>query len=115
MLILNLPLDSPAENLPLDDALLLSAADGDRSREVPRLWEPRQTFAVLGASSRWDSETNAANCSTDGVPILRRASGGAAIVTGPGCLMYALVLSFEENPRLQAIDEAHRHVLGRLA
>ena len=29
--------------------------------------------------------------------------------------MYAIVLSYERYPRLQAIDEAHRHVLGRLA
>ncbi len=35
-----------------------------------------------------------------GIPVLRRASGGAAIVIGPGCLMYALVLSYELRPSL---------------
>ena len=29
--------------------------------------------------------------------MLRRASGGAAIVAGPGCLMYAVVLSLQTN------------------
>jgi lipoate-protein ligase A len=29
--------------------------------------------------------------------------------------MYALVLSYDRYPQLQAIDLAHRHVLGRLA
>ena len=44
---------------------------------------------------------------------MRRSSGGAAIVTGPGCLMYAVVLSFELRPMLRAIDHAHRFVLGK--
>jgi lipoate-protein ligase A len=115
MLILNLTLDSPAENLALDEALLLAAEQGDGEGEVLRVWEPRQTFAVLGSSSRWQWEVDADACRTDGVSIMRRPSGGAAIVTGPGCLMYALVLSLENRPQLRAIGEAHRHVLGRLA
>jgi lipoate-protein ligase A len=46
---------------------------------------------------------------------LRRVSGGAAIVTGPGCLMYALMLSFQRHPALRAVDHAHRFVLGVMA
>ncbi|MCG8584274.1 MAG: lipoate--protein ligase family protein, partial [Pirellulales bacterium] len=37
------------------------------------------------------------------------------IVAGPGCLMYAVVLSFERRPELRAIDAAHQFVFGRLA
>ena len=114
MLILNLTLDTPAENLALDEALLLAAEDADQPRELLRIWEPRQTFVVLGSSSRHEIETNMAACHSDGVPVLRRPSGGAAILAGPGCLMYALVLGYELYPHLQAIDEAHRHVLSRL-
>jgi lipoate-protein ligase A len=114
MLILNLTLDTPAENLALDEALLLAAEDADQPRELLRIWEPRQTFVVLGSSSRHEIETNTAACQADGVPVLRRPSGGAAILTGPGCLMYAIVLAYELHPHLQAIDQAHRHVLGRL-
>ncbi len=50
-----------------------------------------------------------------GVPILRRVSGGAAVVAGPGCLMYALVLSYQLRPHLRVLSEAHRYVLGTLA
>ncbi len=115
MLFLDLTLDSPAENLALDEALLLEAEDAAQSREVLRLWEPRQTFAVLGSSSRYHDEVDIALCRAEGVPVLRRPSGGAAILTGSGCLMYAVVLSFERRPTLQAVDLAHRYVLGRLA
>jgi lipoate-protein ligase A len=114
MLLLDLTLNSPAENLALDEALLLDAEDAT-PHEVLRLWEPRQTFVVLGSSSRYHDEADSSLCRVEGVPILRRPSGGAAIVTGPGCLMYALVLSYERHPQLQAVDLAHRYVLRRLA
>ena len=47
--------------------------------------------------------------------MIRRTSGGATIVTGPGCLMYALVLSYDLRPELRSIDAAHRFVFTRLA
>src|SRR5687768_2813634 len=76
MLFLDLTLDSPAENLALDEALLLEAEDAAESREVLRLWEPRQTFAVLGSSSRYHDEVDIALCRAEGVHVLRRPSGG---------------------------------------
>ncbi len=115
MLILDLTLDSPAENLALDEALLLAAEEDAGPSGVLRLWEPRQAFVVLGSSSRYESEANIPACRADGVPVLRRPSGGAAILAGPGCLMYALVLSYERHPDLQAVDLAHEYVLDRLA
>ena len=38
---LDLTLDSPAENLALDEALLLAAESGEIRSEVLRIWEPR--------------------------------------------------------------------------
>jgi lipoate-protein ligase A len=72
-------------------------------------------MVVVGRSSRIDAEVHRDECSRLGIPILRRSSGGAAIVTGPGCLMYALVLSYRLRPELRLIDHAHRFVLGRVA
>ncbi len=112
MLFLDLTLDSPQENLALDEALLLDADEHGGPREVVRIWESPATFVVLGSSSRYEVEANVANCQRDGVPILRRTSGGAAIVTGRGCLMYAVLIDFERSPHLRLIDQAHRHVLG---
>ena len=89
----NLPSTAPAENLALDEALLLTAEEEKRQQEVLRLWEPRQPFVVLGSSSRIAAEVRLDGCRDRGIPVLRRTSGGAAIVAGPGCLMYALVLS----------------------
>ncbi len=58
---------------------------------------------------------NVAACRADCVPILRRASGGASIVTGRGCLMYAAVLSYRLRPELRSLDATHRLALDTLS
>ena len=111
---LDLTLPTPAENLALDEALLDEAENAARPTETLRIWEPREPMVVVGRSSQVDVEVRLNRCRKLGIPILRRTSGGAAIVTGPGCLMYAVVLSFELRPMLRAIDRAHQFVLGKI-
>lgn len=112
---LDLTLATPEENIALDEALLdelETAADkGSQPRECLRLWEPAAPLVVVGRNSKIDGEVNVEFCREQGIPVLRRASGGCAIVTGPGCLMYAVVLSYRERPELRQLDEAHRFVL----
>ena len=115
MRYLDLTLPTPPENLALDEALLEEAERAGRPTETLRLWEPAEPMVVVGRSSRIDAEVDREACRQRGIPILRRPSGGAAVVTGPGCLMYALVLSYERRPELRMIDHAHRFVLGRIA
>ncbi|HEX5103221.1 MAG TPA: lipoate--protein ligase family protein [Pirellulaceae bacterium] len=115
MKLLDLTLPTPTENLALDQALLDAAEAGELEDEVLRLWEPAQPVVVVGRGSRVEEEVDVAACRSAGVPILRRDSGGAAIVTGPGCLMYGVVLRYEARQHLRMIDEAHRHVLGIVA
>ena len=115
MYYLDLTLTEAAENLALDEALLDEAESSGQPRETLRLWEPEQPLVVVGRSSRIRSEVHVDLCTEQGVPVLRRSSGGAAIVAGPGCLMYALVLSYRLRPELQAVDRAHRCVLDTIA
>jgi len=109
--LLDLTLETPEENLALDEALLDKADEASCPNEVLRLWEPAQPMVVVGRSSRVSEEVDCEQCRRLGIPILRRCSGGATVLTGPGCLMYALVLSYERRPALQMISEAHRFVL----
>lgn len=115
MHLLDLTRPTPEENLALDEALLDEAEAFGGPREFLRLWEPATALVVVGRSSHIAAEVRLEACRRQGVPILRRSSGGAAIVTGPGCLMYAVVLSLEARPALRAIDLAHRYVLDNLA
>ena len=98
--LLDLTLPTPAENLALDEALLDEAEGAVQSRETLRLWEPGDPMVVVGRSSKIADEVRVEVCHARGIPILRRSSGGSAIVAGPGCLMYALVLNLEERPAL---------------
>ncbi len=115
---LDLTLPTAAENLALDEALLLEAEatvkETSEPRETLRLWESPTPLVVLGRSTPF-AEVNVDACRERGIPILRRTSGGAAIVAGPGCLMYALVLSYELRPALRSIDRLHCWVLQAIA
>ena len=113
--MLDLTLPEGAENLALDEALLLQAEEDQSFVEVLRLWEPRRPMVVLGRSSKIAGEVHVAACRELEIPVLRRTSGGATIITGPGCLMYTLVLSRIERPALRSATAAHRFVLETTA
>lgn len=111
MQLLELTCETPEENLALDEALLDQAEAGRGPSEILRLWEMPAPCVVVGRSSQVAREVDLAACRAAGVPVLRRCSGGAAVVAGPGCLMYSLVLSYQLHPELRALDRAHGYVL----
>jgi len=115
MQLLDLTLPTAAENLALDEALLEEAESAARAVETLRFWEPAEPLVVVGRSSHIASEVRVDACRNLGIPVLRRISGGAAVVTGPGCLMYAVILERRLHGELRMIDRAHRFVLGTLA
>jgi lipoate-protein ligase A len=114
MQLLDLTLKTPEENLALDEALLEEAEIAAAPREILRVWESREPLVVLGRSSQAAVEVNLDACRRRRVSVLRRLSGGAAIVAGHGSLMYAVVLNYELRPALRSLDAAHRFVLETL-
>lgn len=106
-------LDSPALQLAMDEACLLAAEDGAIGPTL-RVWSFAQPVVVLGRSSKVKEEVDREFCREHGVSILRRCSGGASIVGGPGCLMYSVVLSVMDHPVVAKIDGAHRFVMQRV-
>jgi len=112
--LLDLTLPLPVENLALDEALLEEL--GERGRApVLRFWESDCLFVVLGRASRLADDVDLAACEKDGLPILRRASGGGTVLQGPGCLSYALVLPLDWHPDLVTIRTTNRFILERIA
>ena len=112
--LLDLTLPSPEENLALDEALLDAAESGDGG-EVLRLWESPVVFVVLGAGCRAAEDVELDRCAAEGVPVLRRCSGGGTVLQGPGCLSYALVLEKAGRPEIGTIEGTNRFVLGTVA
>lgn len=114
MKLLELTLPTVAENLALDEALLDVAEAAAEPRETLRLWESPEHAVIVGRSSRIAAEVNLSFCRSREIRVFRRCSGGAAVVIGSGCLMYAVVLSHDLHPGLRFIEHAHEFVLEKI-
>ena len=113
MKYLELTLPTPQHNLACDEALLLGCEEDDEE-EILRFWEPREHFVVLGYSNRINAEASLPACRAHRVPILRRCSGGGAVLQGPGCLNYTLILKLEGRPSFQDITKTNSLIMGCL-
>jgi lipoate-protein ligase A len=110
--ILDRTYNTPAEDLACDEALL-DACESGASPEVLRFWEPKQHFIVLGYANKASVEADLEACARRRVSVLRRCSGGGAVLQGPGCLNYSLILRFENAPALQSITDANASIMSR--
>jgi len=113
MKYLDLTLPTPAENLACDEALLDACDAG--GEEALRVWESPQTFVVLGYANRASREVNVPACRKRGVPILRRCSGGGAVLQGPGCLSYALVMKVGRAKGIESISDTNCFIMKKHA
>lgn len=110
----DITLDSPAENLALDE-VLLQTVDTNPTRGILRTWLPDRHFVVVGRSNSIATEVNEPECLSQGVPIYRRYSGGGAVVVGPGCLGYALALPLTDELRTGGVVVVTRLVMETIA
>ncbi len=101
-------------NLAFDETLLNSAETG-RTGEILRVWESPVLFVVIGVAQVLRREVRADVCSEQQVSVLRRCSGGGAVLQGPGCLNYTLVLHKESRPEINTIRGSYCYVLNRLS
>jgi lipoate-protein ligase A len=54
-------------------------------------------------------------CRADGIEILRRSSGGGAVLLGPGCLNYSMVFSLDARPGWRNVGRSVKEILSRIA
>ena len=113
MRLLDLTLPSLAENLALDEAILLAAESGEGG-EVLRIWHWPMPAVVLGSGGKLADDVREEVCRAESVPIARRSSGGGTVMLGRGCLIYTLVLSYQRDPELTQIGSSYRFILGRI-
>jgi len=116
MFFLDCTLPTLAENLALDEALLLEAESEPRALAsgVLRVWQWPHYAVVLGAGGRIADDVHEDHCRADGVPLARRSSGGGTVLLGPGCLLYTLVLPYDFDPALTQIRSSYCYILGRI-
>ena len=73
-----------------------------------RIWTVENHTVVAGRGTSLEREVNIGYCRSCGIEIVRRPSGGGAVVVGPGTLQWALALPYHLAPELQSISEAKR-------
>lgn len=109
---LDLTLPTPEENLACDEALL-DWCEAGHEGEVLRFWESPTPFVVLGYSNRAEREVHLDAARRAAVAVLRRCTGGGAVVQGPGCLNFTLILRVPDSGPLTGVTETNRHILQR--
>ena len=102
--------NTPEENLACDEALLDLCEEG-QGPEILRFWKPENYFVVAGYSNKIQTEIHAEKCKKQGIPILRRPSGGGTVLQGPGCLNYSLILKIDRHPEFKTITSATRFIM----
>jgi lipoate-protein ligase A len=103
---------SVEEQLAIDEALLDEVQLGIRRERVARTWMAEETVVVVGSSSRLDEEVDLFECRQKGVRIVRRPSGGATVLLGPGCLMWSVITPFPHG--VPSLEQLHAGCLEPL-
>ena len=92
------PLITAAEQLAVDEAFLNEAESGYLKNPVVRTWQATAPAVILGSSSQLHKEVNSDVCAKRNIPVLRRPSGGATVILGPGCVMWSVIAPFKDVP-----------------
>jgi lipoate-protein ligase A len=61
------------------------------------IWQPEQTMVVIGKGSHPEQELVWQNVAADGVPVLRRESGGCAVVISPDMLAISCLVEHPDG------------------
>lgn len=102
------------QNIALD-ATLFSAVERGEGDETLRFWEAPRPAVIVGWFGDVAAEVEEHACRADGIPVIRRISGGGAVIVGAGCLNYSLVLSLDARPELRDVGRSYTVVLGWVA
>ena len=113
MILKDLTLSSPEENI-LYDEVLLKLADSGEGGEVLRFWESPKVFVVLGRIGKVEEDVFEEATKRDGISLLRRSSGGGTVLQGPGCFNYTLVLSKDRHVFLADLRKSYEYIFEKV-
>lgn len=86
----DLELREPAMNIGLEEAIV-KAVSGGNSIPTIRFWRNGHS-AIIGRSQEAEVEIDIPNCRAAEIPVIRRPTGGGAVLHHPGNLNYSIYL-----------------------
>ena len=93
---------------------MFQAVEAGTASGAWRVWEAPGPAVCVGRRGSV-GQVHEPACLDDGVPVVRRESGGGAVVLGAGCLNYALVVPLTLRADLLDVAESFQIILGQLA
>jgi lipoate-protein ligase A len=115
--VIDTDIERPQLTAAIDEALLESRIDG-RSGDTIHLYRRRPPSVSIGYFQSAAEVADLEACHRDGIPVVRRISGGGAIYTDEGQLVYALITRPERPMKakqgLEVVCGAVVRALGRL-
>ncbi len=82
----------------------------ERAEPTAAVWESDRECVVLGVSGREERDVR-----REASPqVFRRTSGGGAVVLGPGCLAYCVIVPFEYEPECRDVRHGFTWILERM-
>jgi lipoate-protein ligase A len=109
VLVEHRPGNDPVANLALEEALVRAAPE----RALLRIWQ-NSTCVVVGRGQRVEREVDLAACRRNGVPVLRRSSGGGTVYHALGNLNVTLVASGRRPDLLNELARLLTDAIGQL-
>jgi len=99
------------ENLALEEVILDDFLTMERTPLI-RLWGNEELSVVLGRGEKVEQQVHLTHCQKEGIPILRRVSGGGSVLHGPGNLNLSFFLPWSFHPDLKSIPASYQLILG---
>lgn len=97
--------DEPARDLALEEAIQAGLEAGT-SPPTWRLWQAARPAIVLGTGQEHLKEVAGDEARAANVPVLRRHSGGGAVLVGPGAINYSFFTYIKDLPGGETITGA---------
>ena len=94
----------------MEEAIHTAVEDG-HSENTWRLWQASTHAVILGTGQESAKEACLQAAADEGVPVLRRHSGGGAVLIGPGAINYSAFYAIEDLPGAETIQGAMSAVL----
>lgn len=98
----------PLREYDFPDTPLLTP-DGSRGRML--VWQPPATVVVIGKGSKLDEEVNAEHCARDNVAVVRRGTGGCAVVISPAMLVVTFAVYTDQQQQSKEYFRRFNHLI----